>query len=105
MIEIREKDTVTILEYLKDNPERDVEWIEMDLNIKLDRIKEIIENLEIDYLMVEFKDGGWTLTVDCLDNYNKTKKWLGWEASDGYALMADMIKKGNIKFEKPEDVK
>lgn len=105
MIEIREKDAVAILNYIKDNPERDVEWMEMDLDIKLDRIKEVVENLEIDYLMVEFKDGGWIITPDCVDRFNKTTKWLGYESSDGYAILADMAKKGKVKFEKPEDVK
>lgn len=109
MIEIREKDTVTILNYIKDNDECLIgEMMEIDTGIKEERQREIIENLEIDYNMIELGREGWEITENTLDRFNKTGKWLALDKSDLNKIMSDMIIEGKIKpFEetKPERVK
>lgn len=99
MIEIREKDAVTILNYIKDNSDALIgEMMEIDTGIKEERQREVMENLEIDHNMIILGSEGWELTPTTLELFIKNKKWLALEQSELNAILTDMWKKGKIKF-------
>lgn len=103
LIEIREKDAVTILNYIKDNPECLIgELMEIETGIKEERQREVIEDLDITYNMISLGHEGWEISEITLDYFNKTKKWLALEQSEFNAMITDMYKKGQIRGKEPK---
>lgn len=97
MIEIREQNSVKVLNYIMENPDCYIEDIEDNLHINAKKLQEIGGDLEHSN-MIEFKHhGGWNITDECLDRFKKTKKWIKLDDADYRAKLLDAYKKGQIK--------